>query len=47
MQEVYESSLWRPGGMGYVAAYLDYYWGDGGGGGGGGGGNGWIVPPTI
>ena len=33
VQEVYESSLWRPGGMGYVAAYLDY-WGDGGGGGG-------------
>ncbi|CAN9119236.1 unnamed protein product [Alternaria alternata] len=32
VQEVYESSLWRPGGMGYVAAYLDY-WGDGGGGG--------------
>jgi hypothetical protein len=30
VQEVYESSLWRPGGMGYVAAYLDY-WGDGGG----------------
>ncbi|RYO44847.1 hypothetical protein AA0116_g13539 [Alternaria tenuissima] len=32
VQEVYESSLWRPGGMGYVAAYLDYHWGDGGGG---------------
>lgn len=32
VQEVYESSLWRPGGMGYVAAYLDY-WGDGGDGG--------------
>ncbi|CAN9339564.1 unnamed protein product [Alternaria alternata] len=24
VQEVYESSLWRPGGMGYVAAYLDH-----------------------
>ncbi|RYO07088.1 hypothetical protein AA0121_g11805 [Alternaria tenuissima] len=36
VQEVYESSLGRPGGMGYVAAYLDYYGGDGGGGGGGG-----------
>ena len=34
VQEVYESSLWRPGGMGYVAAYLDYR-GDGGSGGGG------------
>jgi hypothetical protein len=34
VQEVYESSLWRPGGMGYVAAYLDY-WGDRRGGGGG------------
>ncbi|KAH6851696.1 hypothetical protein B0T12DRAFT_501369 [Alternaria alternata] len=34
VQEVYESSLWRLGGMGYVAAYLDY-WGDRGGGGGG------------
>lgn len=40
VQEVYESSLWRPGGMGYVAAYLDYGGDRGGGGSGGGEGRG-------